>query len=127
MISAEPITMYSSIVDSISFPFMLGLITRPSLGWALGTVLGALSSGILPQAVQSAMGIALYAMFIALVVPAAKKAIPVLVVALIGIMISTVFSWVPVLQQFLSGGWLIMLATIVAAGIGALYFPQEGD
>lgn len=46
---------------------MLGLITMPILGWNLGTWLGGAISAVLPQALQNAMGIALYAMFIALI------------------------------------------------------------
>ena len=52
---------------------MLGLITMPILGWNLGTWLGGAISAVLPQALQNAMGIALYAMFIALILPAARK------------------------------------------------------
>ena len=47
--------------------YMLGLITMPILGWNLGTWLGGAISAVLPQALQNAMGIALYAMFIALI------------------------------------------------------------
>ena len=53
--------------------YMLGLITMPILGWNLGTWLGGAISAVLPQALQNAMGIALYAMFIALILPAARK------------------------------------------------------
>lgn len=125
-ITDETFTIASMEKDKITFPFMMGLISGPYMGWALGTALGALSCSFLPKAIQSSMGIALYAMFIALVVPETKKSRAAFIVAAVGIMISSLFTWTPVLNN-ISGGWKIMIATIVASSIGAIYFPRDGE
>nr|WP_245984818.1 AzlC family ABC transporter permease [Biomaibacter acetigenes] len=72
-ITDETFAIASLEKGEITFNYFLGLVTCPYWGWALGTALGALTSSVLPKTFQSSMGIALYAMFIALVVPAAKK------------------------------------------------------
>ena len=78
---------------------------------------------VLPEQVQSAMGIALYAMFIALVIPPSKKSKAALTVTSIGIVISSIFKWTPYINQ-ISDGFRIIIATIVASTIGALLFPK---
>jgi 4-azaleucine resistance transporter AzlC len=125
-ITDETFTIAAMEEEKISFPFMLGLIIGPYFGWGLGTALGAISCSYLPEALQSSMGIALYAMFIALLVPASKKSKAAAYVALAGILISSIFTWMPILNQ-ISGGWRIMIATIAASSIGALCFPKEGE
>jgi 4-azaleucine resistance transporter AzlC len=112
--------------NEVSFAFMLGLITCPYLGWALGTVLGAVTTSLLPEALQSAMGIALYAMFIALVVPAAKNSQAALTVAAVAVLISSLLKWLPGLRQ-ISTGWSIIVATVIAATIGAFCFPEKDE
>ena len=125
-ITDETFSVAAMEEDEITFPFMIGLISMPYLGWALGTALGAISCSFLPEALQSSMGIALYAMFIALVVPASKKSKAALVVTLTGILISCIFTWTPVLNN-ISSGWRIVIATIVASSVGALCFPKGGE
>ena len=49
--------------------YLAGLILTPYAGWALGTVLGATATGVLPLSVRSALGIAIYGMFIAIIIP----------------------------------------------------------
>lgn len=125
-ITDETFTVASLEKGEIGFPYMFGLITCPYLGWALGTALGALTSSILPETLQNSMGIALYAMFIALVVPASKKSKAALVVVVIAIFISSFIAWVPYFSH-ISGGWSIIIATVVASGIGAVIFPKEDE
>ena len=78
----------------ISFSYMTGLVFLPYWGWALGTALGAVICSVLPELVQNAMGIALYAMFIALIVPGSKKSRAVLAVVAIAVTACAAFeSW----------------------------------
>jgi predicted branched-subunit amino acid permease len=72
------------------------------------------------------MGIALYAMFIALFVPASKKSKAALTVVIIAIWISSIFKWVPYLNK-ISAGWSIIIATMAAATVGAVLFPRKED
>lgn len=108
----------------ISFSYMLGLLFCPYWGWALGTAIGATVSSVLPAGIQNSMGIALYAMFIALIVPNSKKSKATLIVTLVAIAISSSFAWAPHLKQ-VSSGWSIIIATIAACLIGAVLFPRE--
>jgi len=57
----------------LSYFYMLGLIAGPIFGWSFGTALGAFTSSALPESLSNAMGIALFAMFIAIIVPPAKN------------------------------------------------------
>lgn len=123
-ITDETFTVASLEKHDISFGYMLGLISFPYGGWALGTTLGALICSVLPKALQNSMGIALYAMFIALIVPSAKKSRAALTITLIAVALSSLFNWAPYLKQ-ISAGWSIIIATITACIIGALFFPRE--
>lgn len=104
--------------------YMAGLIAVPYLGWALGTLLGAAAGTLLPPAVQSALGIAIYGMFLAIIVPAAKKSFPVFAVALTAVALSCIFRWVPGLNQ-ISSGFVIIICSVLAAGTGAILFPVK--
>lgn len=107
---------------SVTFTYMLGLQSLPIVGWVLGTVLGGVAASLMPPALSIAMGVALYGMFIAIVVPVAKKSRPVMIVALIAILISCCLYYIPVFD-FISDGIGIIIATVFAAGIGALCYP----
>jgi len=104
--------------------YMYGLITAPYFGWALGTLIGAAASTILPEAMRSALSIAIYGMFIAIIIPPAKHSRPILKVLVISVAISFLLSYAPVLQQ-LSGGFVIILCALIASGLGAILFPIE--
>lgn len=125
-ITDEVFAISSMEKGQLSFSYMMGLISSPYIGWALGTTLGAFTSSLLPPVLQSSMGIALYGMFIALVVPVAKKSKAALVVAIIAIAISSAFTWISPINR-VSGGWVIIIATIVASSIGAILFPRKED
>lgn len=104
--------------------YMYGLITSPYFGWALGTLIGAAASTILPETMRSALSIAIYGMFIAIIIPPAKHSRPILKVLVISVVISFLLSYTPVLLQ-LSGGFAIILCAIIASGLGAMLFPIE--
>ena len=93
------------------------------IGLGVGTALGAVICSVLPELVQNAMGIALYAMFIALVVPGAKSR-AVLAVVAIAVTISSLFTWAPWLEQ-VSAGWSTIIATLAACLAGAIFFPRR--
>lgn len=105
----------------VSSAYYLGLMTLPVAGWTLGTLTGALVGEILPEQIARSMGILLYAMFVAIVVPVAKKSGKVALVVAIAVAVSVVLSFVP-----LALGWRLIIATCVAAGLGATFFPVDG-
>ena len=106
--------------------YMLGLILAPFLGWSSGTLIGAAAGALLPDAVRSALGIAIYGMFLAVFIPPMKKSSAVRVVVIAAAVCSCVFSIVPVLQN-ISSGFVIIICSVFAATIGALIKPVETD
>ncbi|MBQ5389478.1 MAG: AzlC family ABC transporter permease, partial [Clostridia bacterium] len=108
----------------VSRAYFTGLAILPILGWSSGTLFGALLGGILPAIIQSALGVALYGMFIAVVVPDAKTDKHVLAVTAIAIACSCLMYYMPLLQE-VSGGFAVIICTCIAAALGALLFPRE--
>lgn len=111
---------------SLTLTYMIGLQSLPILGWTAGTFLGAVACDLMPQRVSIAMNVMLYGMFIAIVVPVAKKKKNVLVVALLAVFCSCLFTYVPFLKQ-VSGGSAIIICTVVAAVAGAILFPVDEE
>ena len=108
--------------EPLTVPYLLGLGLLPFLGWTAGTVLGALAGSVLPEAIRTALGVMLYGMFIAIVIPPAKKERPVLAAVLIALVCSCLLDWVPVFEK-VSAGIGIVICTVLAAGICAALFP----
>lgn len=110
----------------LSFPYMAGLILTPILGWTGGTLLGAVATSLLPEALTDAMGIALYGMFIAIIVPPARKQRNVLFAVVLAIVASYAFTYLPVLNN-ISGGWSVIIITVTVSAIAAFLFPVEEE
>lgn len=106
--------------------YLGGLILTPYFGWALGTLLGATATGFLPLSVRTALGIAIYGMFLAILVPPARRSKPILLVIGISVAISCAFTWIPVINQ-LSRGWVIILCAVAASALAAWKFPIRED
>lgn len=125
-ITDEVFTFASLRKGEISFNYMSGMITGPYIGWCLGTFLGSFLTCFLPDRIQSAMGIALYAMFLALIIPESKKSKPAFSVIIIAVICSTFFKYIPTLSQ-ISSGYVIIISSIIASGIGAYLYPREDE
>ena len=108
----------------IGYKYFTGLIIAPYLGWSLGTLLGAICGDILPDNVCSALGIALYGMFVAIVVPPMKKSRSIQLVVIIAVLLSSVFKWVRCFEN-ISSGTSIIICAVVASAIGAALFPVK--
>ncbi len=106
--------------------FMYGLITLPYLGWALGTVLGVYAQNILPGLVCSALGIAIYSMFMAIIVPPSRDDKGVLWTVGIASVMSCAFYYLPVLSK-ISQGFAIIICGFVAAGVMAYIAPRDTE
>ena len=106
--------------------YTYGAMSVASPGWALGTLVGALLGNIMPERILSAMNLALYGMFIAVVVPPARKSKVLMGIVLVSVAASTLFAYLPVLGE-ISSGFQIMILTIVIAGIAAWLFPVKEE
>lgn len=102
--------------------YMAGLISLPLVGWVGGTFLGAAATSFLPTSVQSALGITLYAMFVAIILPPARKAKPIFVAILIAAALSCLLRYIPIFAG-LSTGWVIIIVAVVTSGYCAYRFP----
>ena len=103
----------------------MGLIIAPYFGWTLGTLAGAVLGNVLPAIICNALGVALYAMFIAIVVPEMKKARPMFLIVSLAVMIRCAFYWIPFLKEYISDGFAVIICAVVASLIGAGFFPLE--
>ena len=125
-ITDEVFGVASSKREPLKPIYMYGLILLPFIGWSLGTLLGAVAGNILPAAVNRALGIAIYGMFVAIVLPPAKRDRGVLVSSLIAIAVSLCLAFIP-LFSFITSGFAIILSALAAAVIAALIFPIKDE
>ena len=107
---------------NISPYFYYGAMCASMPLWASGTAVGILAGSILPEAVVSALGVALFGMFIACFVPEAKKNKLVACVIAISFLMSWLFEKLPVIRD-ISGGTRTIILTLLIAGGAALLFP----
>lgn len=110
----------------IGAKYLSGLLLMPYLGWFTGTMLGATVTGFLPATIRSALGIAIYGMFISIIIPPARKNKTIAIVITIAVAISCLFYWTPVLNR-LSSGWVIIICAVVASAFAAWKFPVKED
>lgn len=104
--------------------YMYGLILISALGWTGGTLLGAAAGQALPQMFTSAMGILLYGMFIAIIIPPSRKSRSVFGAVLIAALISLLFKFV---FTKISVGFAIIISASAAAAVMALIAPVPDD
>ena len=106
--------------------FFVGAGVIAAVGWTVGTAMGAVAGSVLPESVRMALGVMLYGMFIAIVVPQAKEEKPMLVCMALALVCSCLFTWVPVLNE-MSAGLAIVICTVAAAAICAALFPVRDE
>lgn len=103
----------------LSTKFIFGVATIAYFSWGINTALGFVVGSFLPETLQQGMAIALYAMFIALLIPSAKKHRKILLLAILAAVTNSLFS------LFLPSGWSIIAATLLASLAIALFETGE--
>ena len=106
--------------------FFAGAGTIAAIGWVGGTAMGALAGSLLPASVQVSLSVLLYGMFIAIVVPQAREEKPLLLSAVLALVFSCLFAWVPGLNT-VSAGLSIVICTVAAAALCAVICPVEEE
>lgn len=106
--------------------YTYGMMCMAIPGWALGSCLGVVMGNALPSRIVSALSLALYAMFVAIIIPPARKSRVLAGVIVCSMAASLAFSVLPVLRS-ISSGMQIIILTVVIAGIAAYFFPIEED
>lgn len=112
--------------NDLTAPYMAGLIIPPIFGWTGGTLLGSVATNFMPQILAEAMGIALYGMFIAVIVPPSKQNKKVFATVLMAICLSVMFTYLPYINK-LETGWAVIIITIVVSSIAATLFPVKEE
>lgn len=123
-ITDEIFAVCSSQKEKLTPAYMYGIILISMLGWVTGTFLGASAGQLLPESISAALGIVLYGMFIAIVVPPSRKNKSVLFVAVGAALLSILFKYV---LTAVSSGFAVIICAIVAAALGALIFPVSDE
>ncbi len=106
--------------------YTYGMMCMAIPGWALGSCLGVVMGNALPARIVSALSLALYAMFLAIIVPPARKSRVLAGVILVAMAASLACSVLPVLRG-ISSGMRIIILTVVIAGAAAYFFPIKED
>jgi 4-azaleucine resistance transporter AzlC len=122
----DEIFAIASQEEKVEPKLFLGIATTPWIGWTLGTLLGSLIGNVLPEIVMCALCLAIYGMFLAIVIPPAKKSKPILIVVIISAILSCILYYVPLFNSIPSG-ISISICAILASLIGALLFPIENE
>lgn len=113
----------SACREGVLSPFYAyGLICVAVPGWTFGTLLGAVSGDLLPARLLSALSVALYGMFLAIVIPPARGSRILAGVVAVSMVASLLFSVIPVLSG-ISSGFKVILLTVLIAGAAAFFFP----
>ncbi|MDE6796569.1 MAG: AzlC family ABC transporter permease [Ruminococcus sp.] len=100
--------------------YMYGIILISAIGWVMGTALGATAGQLLPESVSNALGIVLYGMFIAIIIPPARRQKSVLVVVILSALTSILFKY---LFTAVSSGFAVIISAVIASVVGAIIFP----
>lgn len=118
----EVFAVASAQPGAVGKRYLYGLILTPYLGWSLGTFLGAGAGNILPESVVSALGIAIYGMFIAIVIPETKKRRATALCVGIAIALSCLFTYLPQLSAVPSG-FAVIICAVAASALMAVLAP----
>ncbi len=122
----EVFAVASGKLGQVGKKYLYGLIITPYFGWALGTFIGAAAGNVLPASVVSALGIAIYGMFIAIVVPVIKKSRNTLLCVAGAVVLMLIFEFAPMLKT-MPGGFKIIICACLASGVAAYFAPIETE
>lgn len=113
-------------VGKLTASFFTGAGTIAAIGWIGGTALGAVAGAILPETVSTALSTMLYGMFVAIVIPQVRAEKPMAVCLALALVLSCLFTWLPLLNG-ISAGLAIVICTVAAAALCAAVFPVKED
>lgn len=98
-------------------------------GWTLGTILGSVMGGLLPQRIVVALSVALYAMFLAIILPPARKSRVIAGLVAVSMLASALLSLIceKLSITWFSEGFRIVALTVVISFVAAILFPIKND
>ena len=122
----EVFAVASGNKNAVGKRYLYGLIITPVIGWTLGTLVGAAAGHILPQMVISCLGVAIYGMFIAIIVPVVKEEKNTALCVILAIVLSCIFYYVPFLKGVPSG-FVIIICSVIASAVFAYVAPVSEE
>ena len=125
-ITDEIFAVASTKPQKIGVKYFSGLAIPPYVGWALGTLLGAVAGSLLPPVVTTSLGVMLYGMFIAIIVPPAREHKGVLFAVLCASALSCVIYYVPIFD-FITSGFSVIICALVVSALAAWLFPVKDE
>ena len=125
-ITDEIYAVASSKTGGVNTRYMYGLGLLPYMGWAAGTLAGAIAGSLLPASISSSLGIAIYGMFVAIIVPPAKKNRGILFAVAVAAAVSCCFKYIPVFS-FITQGFAIIICAVLAAALAAVIVPVKEE
>lgn len=125
-ITDEIVAVAISQPVTLTFTYVLGLFVSSYLGWNAGTIVGAFGTTLLPASLLAPLAIALYAMFIAIVTPMAKKSKPALLCVALAAFINIILHILPEAIQP-KDSIAILISGTIAAAIGAIIYPHREE
>lgn len=123
-ITDEVFGVTTAVQGSLSPAYAYGVMSVALPGWIFGTFLGVMSTGFMPPNVMSALGIAIYGMFIAIIFPPIRDDHRLALIVTASMACSVCFDNVALLAQITPAMKLIAL-TLIIAGAAAVLFPLE--
>ena len=122
--------IYSIVVQQpgkIKSSYLLGISIIPYLGQIAGITAGFLFTQSLPESLKSAMGITLYAVFLALIVPPMRKSVQVLIAVVLAGVISWALECIPAIKAGLPAGAPMIICTLLTCTLGAIFMPVSSE
>ena len=123
-ITDEIFAVCSAQKEPLTPAYMYGMIFVAFLGWVSGTAMGVSAGQLLPTSISSAMGIVLYGMFLAIIIPPSKRQKNVLFAVLLAAGASVLMRYV---FTMISGGFAVIISAIAASALAAVIFPVKDD
>ncbi len=118
----EVFAVAASRPELVGKKYLYGLILTPYLGWCAGTLAGAAVGDLLPAFLTSALGIAIYGMFLAIIIPKAREDRPTALCVVLAAALSCLFRYVPFLSTVPSG-FVIIICAVASSAVMAIVSP----
>ena len=125
-VTDEIFALAAGVHGDLSPFYNYGMMASAIPGWCLGTLFGVILGAVLPARIVSALSVALYGMFIAIIIPPARKNKIILAIVALSMTASLVFEIVPILSS-ISSGFRIIIITVVFAALAAILFPVKDE
>lgn len=122
-ITDEIFAVSMSQPEALKKPFLYGLFILPYIGWASGTFIGAAAGAVMPDVIRNGMGMLIYGMFLAILIPPARESVPIRAVVVLSAVCGCALHWLPGLH--ISSGFAVIVCAVVASCYCAVRYPVK--